>query len=113
MSRPGIMLYFETYQAMKELTDEEKGIMFTAIMEYSQYGCVPEFPDRFMRGLWAFIQPGLDRDAQKYEETCNSRRKAIQSRWWQKYAEENGIDANDLEAKERWMSSQNTNDTNV
>lgn len=38
----------------------------------------------YMLGIaWDFIKPRLDRDREHYEEICEKRRQAIQSRWSQ------------------------------
>lgn len=43
MARPGIMLYFDILEPLKVLPDADKGRLFVAILEYGQFGVVPEF----------------------------------------------------------------------
>lgn len=66
MPRPGIMLYFDILRPIRSLSDEEKGRLFIAILEYGQDGIVPEF-DGMLAMAWEFIRPRLDRDGESYE----------------------------------------------
>lgn len=53
--RQGIKLYYDLFPALQGLTNEEKGILFTAIMDYAEYDIVPEF-DGALKIAWASIQ---------------------------------------------------------
>lgn len=67
MARPGVMLYFDLVDPIKRLSYEDQGKLFQAILEYGQYGVLPEF-DGVLAIAWDFIKPGLDRDAKKYSD---------------------------------------------
>ena len=40
--KPGVMIYFRTGEAIKGLDYETKGRLFDCILEYGQFGTVPE-----------------------------------------------------------------------
>lgn len=61
--RPGIMLYFEVRPALRRLSDEEKGRLFEAILDYGENGILPIF-DGCLGVAWDFIQPRIDADSQ-------------------------------------------------
>ena len=75
MARPGVMIYFDVREPLEELTDNEKGQLFDAILEYGQYGVIPEFTGT-LRMAWRFIKPNIDRDGNKYEKTVQQRKYA-------------------------------------
>lgn len=64
--RPGVMLYFEMVDPLRDLRDAEKGRMLMAIIEYAKDGTLPGFTGRLALA-WGFIKPKLDRDAQAYD----------------------------------------------
>lgn len=75
MGRPGVMIYFDVREPLEELADDEKGRLFDAILEYGQYGVIPEFTGT-LRMAWRFIKPNIDRDGNKYEKTVQQRKYA-------------------------------------
>lgn len=64
--KPGVMIYFETARAVKGLDYETKGRLFETIMEYAEFGVVPEF-DGVLSAIWPFVSVNIDRDNDKYE----------------------------------------------
>lgn len=87
--RPGVMLYFDVRPSLRRLSDEEKGRLFEAILDYGENGVIPAFEDR-LGVAWDFIQPKIDADSQRYQKITGSRRDAAYARWHpekvQKYA---------------------------
>lgn len=71
--RPGVMIYFEVRDSLKFLSLEDKGKLFDAILEYGEFGAVPEF-DGMLGVAWAFMKPKLDADAERYWDTVQKRR---------------------------------------
>lgn len=63
MSKPGIMFYFDVRPCIKRLTLEEKGRLFEAILDYAEFGAVPDI-DGALGVAWDFIQPKIDRDGE-------------------------------------------------
>lgn len=70
--KPGVMIYFETGRAIKTLDYETKGKLFEAILEYAEYGVVPEF-DGTLAVVWPFVSDKIDRDSARYEEIKQKR----------------------------------------
>lgn len=85
---PGVMLYFaETRPLLALMTDEERGQMFAAILDYAEYDVEPIFEDR-LAAAWPFIKGKIDRDAEMYRKKCERAAKSAKSRW--KKEEEKG-----------------------
>lgn len=66
MARPGIMIYFDILDPIKKLTDEDKGKLLVAMLEYGKDGVVPEL-DGSLGIVWSFVQPKIDRDEENYD----------------------------------------------
>lgn len=82
MSRPGTMLYFDTRPCLKRLTNEQKGQLFEAILDYAEFSVVPDFGDDVGLSIaWDFIQPKIDRDNERYEQISKRRAEAAAKRW--------------------------------
>ncbi len=90
--RPGVMLYFDLRPSLKRLSPEEKGLLFEYILDYAQFGVLPE-PEGMVGIAWDFIRPRIDRDAERYEEISERRRQAAKKRW-DRQEEELQADAN-------------------
>ena len=67
------MLYFDLAPALKLLSDENRGKLLTAILEYAQYGTVPDFECDSLAIAWSFIQPKIDHEAKRYEDTVHKK----------------------------------------
>ena len=78
--QPGTMLYFDIRPCLKRLSTQEKGILFEAILDYGEFGAVPELEGQ-LGVAWDFIQPRLDRDRERYEHITEKRRSAANARW--------------------------------
>ena len=69
------VIYNDIYEVIKELTDEEAGILFKAILCYQSTGEIIEMP-RDLRLLFLTLKSTFDRDNDKYEKTVQKRREA-------------------------------------
>ena len=74
--KPGVMLYFEMRNVFEELSNEKRGILVSAILDYSEHGIQPDFRGS-LRIAWASIQPRLDRDGENYTQKSQQRRYAV------------------------------------
>ena len=74
--QPGFLLYLDDFEdaLVAEFDDAALGALLRAILEYEKYGSIPDFPDRGLRILWHGVKGKLDRDAEKYQETCIKRK---------------------------------------
>lgn len=79
MSKPGVMIYYETMDMMDRLSDSEVGQMTRAIISYSRYGIVPELPPALM-AVWPFVRRSVDADTERYNEVISKRRYAVYCR---------------------------------
>lgn len=77
--RPGMMVYFDIVPALELLTDTERGELFSAILRYGMYGEVPAFTGATALA-WAFMQPRLDADANRYDDVILQKRYAVYCR---------------------------------
>lgn len=123
-TRPGVMVYLELRNSLNAMSNQNKGKLFQAILDYAACGAEPEFKG-MLAALWPMVKDKIDRDGAAYDRVVANRKKAINTRWWKRYAEENGIDPNDQEAKLKWIKErmenerreeeamQNTENTNV
>lgn len=76
------MIYWETFEALDTLADEDVKRVLTAIRQYSQYGVLPDFTGSDVLSMfWLMFRPRLDADTEKYERICEQRRNAVNSRW--------------------------------
>jgi hypothetical protein len=61
------MIYFEILEPIKMLSDEDKGKLLVAMLEYGRDGIVPEL-DGALGIAWSFVYPLIDKDGQRYDE---------------------------------------------
>ena len=94
--RPGVMLYFDLRPCLKRLSNQEKGQLFEYILDYAEFGEVPE-AEGLVGVAWDFIKPRIDHDAERYEEVSERRRQAAQKRW-DKQEKEMQADANECKS---------------
>lgn len=71
--RQGFVLYHEIRKPLAILTDEQRGRLFLAILDYSEHGEIPEFGDMALDLAFAFIRQTMDNGAEKWAETSEKR----------------------------------------
>ena len=79
--RPGVMMYFHLLEPMRALSREQFAEMIWALMDYAQYGVLPEFADPLMAMSWGYLRHAADVDLQRYEERCAQAKAASAKRW--------------------------------
>ena len=85
--RPGVMLYFDSVRpALNRLDDTQCGRLFRAVVDYAEYGVVPEL-DALVGMVFDLLVPKIDRDAERYEESREQRQYAVYCREKQKAGE--------------------------
>ena len=109
--KPGVMLYFEMRNVFEELSNEKRGILVSAILDYSEHGIQPDFRGS-LRIAWASIRHKLDRDDDNYARISQVRRYAV-------YIRESKKDGVLPLPYEQWLASlpetsqpETSNDTN-
>lgn len=77
MARPGLMLYFDMLEPLRDLPLEDIGRITLAMLEYGMDGAAPDFGGNLpLKLTWGFIKPRLDRDGEAYENTKVQRKYA-------------------------------------
>ena len=111
LQKPGVMLYFEMRNVFEELSNEKRGILVSAILDYSEHGIQPDFRGS-LRIAWASIRHKLDRDDDNYARKSQVRRYAV-------YIRESKKDGALPLPYEQWLASlpdtsqpETSNDTN-
>lgn len=80
--KPGVMMYWSTFDVLEALLDGQAKTMLRAIRNYSQYGEAPDFGcDTVLATLWLLIRPLMDADNERYERIRKQRTDAINARW--------------------------------
>lgn len=69
------VLYDEYFEHIDLMTDEQAGMLLRAIMAYRNGKDLPEM-DAAATIAFSFIRQQMDRDSEKYEETCRKRAEA-------------------------------------
>ena len=75
--KKSFMLYYDYREQLALLTDEERGRLLMAILDYGETGAVPEL-EGATRMAFSFIRAQMDRDAEKWEQTRQARARAGQ-----------------------------------
>lgn len=78
-TKPGMMLYFSLWEPILELDDATVASLVRATMRYSFDGIDPEL-DGITNTLWKMIKPGIDADAERYEQKIEKRQYAVYCR---------------------------------
>ena len=77
--RDSFIFYRSFYEAIRELKDDIKLEVFTAITEYALYGKVPEDLKPVAKGMLTLIKPNLDVNTARYENGKKGGRKPKKS----------------------------------
>ena len=80
---PGVMFYFRWLNALRLLSDAQRGRIFSAILVYGSTGELPQFQDPFEEFAWETIRISLDDDRARYARVVEKRREAANRRWEQ------------------------------
>jgi hypothetical protein len=88
--KPGIMLYWDAFNALEDMVDGEAKQMLRAMHLYARYGELPDFGSNpALRMAWVFMKSYIDRDSCRYEEVSEQKsqagEKGAQVRWMAKY----------------------------
>ena len=81
--KPGVMLYFELFPFLKGLPEDDFKTLVLAILEYGEYGVIPQFEDKALALVWPLVQARVKRDGERYDDSVAQRRKAAEKRWSQ------------------------------
>lgn len=74
--KDSFILYTIQYEAVKDLTLEQKGQLLDKLFQYASTGKMPEATDEAVRVALNFLRIQIDMDSEKYAATCKRRREA-------------------------------------
>lgn len=94
--QPGIMLYWEVFDAFEDMLDGEAKQILRAMRMYAQYGEAPSFENSpALRMAWSFMRPYIDRDTARYKENSVKKSeagtKSAETRWGKTHDEDNEV----------------------
>ena len=86
MAKQSFLMYMDYQEHLELLTEEEIGKLVLALFRYTKDGSLPDWPkeDRSFAALFmafSFIRKQMDRDRDRYEETCAKNKENVQKRW--------------------------------
>lgn len=67
-NKKAFLLYYDYFEIISELNDEQAGKLLKAIYEYLLYGTEIDSQDGMLRIVWKQIKNNLSRDMEKYEK---------------------------------------------
>ena len=74
--------YFSYAEQLAMLSDDERGRLILALLEYAQTGALPAFaPASATAMLFSCMRSQTDRDVEKYADICAKNRQNVHSRW--------------------------------
>lgn len=86
------IVHLDNLAGFEILTNEEKGLLFTAMVEYARDGTEPTLQDRALLVIWLNLKRRMDFDFEAYSTKKEQSRTAANLRW-QKTAMQNDADA--------------------
>ena len=78
--RKSFIVYYTTYETLKDFKDAELGKIFRAMCEYDMSGKEITLP-KHLQIAFNFIKAHLDADKKKYKEKCEKNKQNIEKRW--------------------------------
>lgn len=78
--KDSFILYTAQYEALKELTTEQKGQLLDCLFQYASTGTMPAMTDEAVRVAASFLRIQIDIDSNKYATVCEKRRVAALER---------------------------------
>ena len=79
--RPGVMVYFHLTEPLRCLPREDFADLMWAVLDYAQYGVLPQFENPMLQMSWGYLQHAADVDKERYALRCQNAKSAIQKRW--------------------------------
>lgn len=66
---------------LEKLTNEQIGILLLSLIAYGKDGIVPDFEDKALDMLFSVCQLQMDRDTERYEQSCARNAANARKRW--------------------------------
>lgn len=79
--KKSFLMYKDWAKMIAKLSDQDAGRLLKSLYAYIIDGIIPDNLEPAADMAFTFMQQAFERDADKYEETCEKRRAAINKRW--------------------------------
>lgn len=79
--KKSFMLYVDNYKQFKLLSDEQAGMLIKSLFFFSETGDIPEIADGTVMMAFSFISAQMERDNERYKQTCKKRSENAKARW--------------------------------
>lgn len=81
MGKNSFLMYFDWWELLSPLTNEDKGILLTAIFDYQCNGVLLETENKLLQGIFNYIVSRFNSDRKKYEDTCKKNSENAKKRY--------------------------------
>ena len=89
------IIHLDNLAGFEILTNEEKGILFTAMIEYAKDGTEPTLQDRALLVIWLNLRKKMDLDFRAYDETLRKRSEAGRASGEARRTKANSVEQNE------------------
>lgn len=79
--KKSFLIYFDQRDALSYMTDELRGRLLLAVLDYAKDGDMPDKDDCDLMGQFVHFKSIVDRDSAKYLKTCERNRNSARKRW--------------------------------
>lgn len=79
--RPGVMVYFHLTEPLRCLPREDFADLMWAVLDYAQYGVLPQFENPLLQMSWGYLQHAADVDKERYDMRVQRASKGASMRW--------------------------------
>lgn len=76
MSKKNLLIFPSLWEGIKDLTNEQKGELFSALCLKFLEGAEPEIIDTYVKFVYKFYSSAISESLRKYEEICEKRAEA-------------------------------------
>lgn len=99
MQKDSILINIKSVKnVLQDLTNEEAGIIFKALATYADNGEEFKSEDRLLKLCFRTIKEEVVRNNERYEDTCEKRRQAVNKRWEAKKPKLKSIESHTIES---------------
>lgn len=78
--KKGFIVYYDILEQLEDMTDEQVGKIFRAMLRYEKFAELPIFEGE-LKVAFKFIKTTLDIEQQKYKDKCAKNKESIEKRW--------------------------------
>lgn len=103
--------YHSYLKAMEPLNMEERGKLFTSLLEYSATGDEPQITGN-ERFIYPMMRDQIDRDKARYQEKCSKQSQNAKKRWDAELCHGMPVYAEDAKKKEKEKTKEKTKESN-